>query len=297
MFTYVSPLVFVLFVTMLKEAYDDFQRMRRDRELNLTKYERVVQRNENAKDQSRRHAAAMHQKINSKDIKVGMIIKINNNQRMPADMLLLYTTEKSPSIFIRTDQLDGETDWKPRKALPWTQNFKNPQDFLATGGQVVAQPPTEAIYDFKGYFECPDTLEKLPLSLENTLWQNTVLASQGYIYGLVLYTGSETRPNMSTQKPRSKAGSLDHEINFLSKILFLMMMILSLVIIAMDGFMGAWGYKYFRCILLLCAIIPISMRLNLDFAKLFYSYKISTDKLIKDTVARSSTIAEELGRI
>lgn len=83
----------------------------------------------------------------------------------------------------------------------------------------------------------------------------------------------------------------------MSKILFFLMILLSLMIVAMDGFYGAWGYKYFRCVLLLCSIIPISMRLNLDFAKMFYAYNISTDKRIKDTVARTSTIAEELGRI
>lgn len=31
------------------------------------------------------------------------------------DMLLLRTTEKSGGSFIRTDQLDGETDWKLRR--------------------------------------------------------------------------------------------------------------------------------------------------------------------------------------
>jgi len=36
-------------------------------------------------------------------------------------MLLLYTTEKNGSVFIRTDQLDGETDWKLRKAVTFTQ--------------------------------------------------------------------------------------------------------------------------------------------------------------------------------
>ena len=41
---------------------------------------------------------------------------------MPADLILLQTTEKSGTIFIRTDQLDGETDWKLRKAISITQN-------------------------------------------------------------------------------------------------------------------------------------------------------------------------------
>ena len=38
------------------------------------------------------------------------------NQRVPADLILLRTTEKSGTCFVRTDQLDGETDWKLRVA-------------------------------------------------------------------------------------------------------------------------------------------------------------------------------------
>lgn len=56
----------------------------------------------------------------SASLKVGDIIKVHQNERIPADMVLLYTTEKSGSVFIRTDQLDGETDWKLRKAVSMT---------------------------------------------------------------------------------------------------------------------------------------------------------------------------------
>ena len=67
--------------------------------------------------------------------------------------------------------------------------------------------------------------------------------------------------------------------------------------IAADGFYGEWYFKLFRVILLLCAIIPISMRVNLDLAKLYYKYKIESDEAIEGTIARNSTIPEELGRI
>ena len=90
---------------------------------------------------------------------------------------------------------------------------------------------------------------------------------------------------------------MDWDINQLAKILFFVMLVISLLIIFMDGFQGSWYFKYFRCVLLLCSIIPISMRINLDFAKLYYSYNINTDSAIKGTVARNSTIPEELGRI
>ena len=43
--------------------------------------------------------------------------------------------------------------------------------------------------------------------------------------------------------------------------------------------------------------LPFSLRINLDMAKLVYSWFISRDKNIPDTVVRTSTIPEELGRI
>ena len=39
------------------------------------------------------------------------------------------------------------------------------------------------------------------------------------------------------------------------------------------------------------------MRVNLDFAKLIYCFKINKDEDIEGTIARNSTIPEELGRI
>ena len=39
------------------------------------------------------------------------------------------------------------------------------------------------------------------------------------------------------------------------------------------------------------------MRVNLDFAKLIYSYRLSLDKQIEGTIPRNSNIPEELGRI
>ena len=92
-------------------------------------------------------------------------------------------------------------------------------------------------------------------------------------------------------------GRLDEEVNWLAKVLFTMMFLMSLAIIACEGFAGEWYFKLFRIVLLLCAIIPISMRINLDFAKLFYKYSIEIDDEIDGTIVRNSTIPEELGRI
>jgi phospholipid-translocating ATPase len=56
-----------------------------------------------------------------------------------------------------------------------------------------------------------------PLSAENVLWSNTVLAA-GSAVGFVVYTGTETRAVMNTSHPETKVGLLDLQINNLAKV-------------------------------------------------------------------------------
>lgn len=56
-----------------------------------------------------------------------------------------------------------------------------------------------------------------PLTAENVLWSNTVLAA-GSAVGFVIYTGLETRAVMNTSHPETKVGLLDLEINKLAKV-------------------------------------------------------------------------------
>lgn len=85
---------------------------------------------------------------------------------------------------------------------------------------------------------------------------------------------------MNSKLPVSKVSLLDKEINNLSKILFVLMLILSLAIVILNGFHGDWIMFYFRVVLLLSSIIPISLRVNLDLAKMWYSYCINRDEEI-----------------
>lgn len=73
--------------------------------------------------------------------------------------------------------------------------------------------------------------------------------------------------------------------------------LLSLVMVALKGFHGPWYRYLFRFILLFSYIIPISLRVNIDMAKTVYSWFIQHDKEIPNTLVRSSTMSEEMGRI
>ena len=55
------------------------------------------------------------------------------------------------------------------------------------------------------------------LSIDNTLWANTVIAS-GRALGVVIYTGKETRSVMNNNKPRYKMGVFDKELNTIVKV-------------------------------------------------------------------------------
>ena len=114
---------------------------------------------------------------------------------------------------------------------------------------------------------------------------------------MVTFTGKETRSSMNAREPSTKIGKLDMEVNRLSKFLFFFMVCISLGIVALDEFKGAWIIKFFRFILILSYIIPISLRVNLDMAKIYYAYCIYKDKEMEGTIPRNSTIPEELGRV
>ncbi|KAJ1768277.1 putative aminophospholipid-translocase [Coemansia sp. RSA 1813] len=291
LFTYVGPLVFVLAVTMAKEWHDDHARKKRDKEANSQRYTRVT--------------ADGPIVVPSAKIRVGDFVLIEKNQRVPADMLLLRTTESSGACFVRTDQLDGETDWKLRIAVPPTQKLHDNMDLFALHGSVYADAPHKDIYDFVGTLTIDsglpsvdsDTLPvTVPLGAENTLWANTTLAS-GSAVGYVIYTGRDTRAAMNTGHAKTKVGILDSEVNRLSKILFVVTLALSLAMVALDGFKAVWYITLFRFLILLSSIIPISLRVNLDMGKSFYSMTIERDSEIPGSVVRNSMIPEELGRI
>lgn len=83
----------------------------------------------------------------------------------------------------------------------------------------------------------------------------------------------------------------------MSKVLFGLLVLLSFIMTALMGFKGLWYIYFFRFLLLFSSIIPISLRVNLDLGKTVYAVSMMKDEQIPNTIVRSSTIPEELGRI
>jgi hypothetical protein len=128
---------------MGKEAYDDYQRNLRDREANSARI-LVLSSSSFASpsdDDELSHSLLdghlpPTRPVPSSSIRVGDLVVLEKNQRVPADLILLRTSESSGTCFIRTDQLDGETDWKLRVAVPATQKLPSDQELLNLDAEI-----------------------------------------------------------------------------------------------------------------------------------------------------------------
>ncbi|KAB5545650.1 phospholipid-translocating P-type ATPase [Coniochaeta sp. 2T2.1] len=221
----------------------------------------------------------------------------------------------SGETFIRTDQLDGETDWKLRLASSLSQNMALEElvRLRVTGGKpdrkvnefvgTVEMLPSrqDAVAGSSSVADNGDLSTSAPLSIDNTAWANTVIASQATTITVIVYTGPQTRSALSTAPSRSKTGLLEYEINSLTKILCFLTLALSIILVALEGFGNTegnvWYVKIMRFLVLFSTIVPISLRVNLDLGKSVYSWFIQRDPGMPGAVVRTSTIPEDLGRI
>ena len=140
LYTYWGPLCFVLTVTICREAVDDFRRYKRDKEVNGQKYYRLVRGSDTPES------------VPSSKLRVGDMVIVEKGQRVPADLVLLRTTEKSGACFVRTDQLDGETDWKLRLAVPATQKLECDAQLFDIKAGLYVEKPQKDIHGFIGTF-------------------------------------------------------------------------------------------------------------------------------------------------
>ena len=81
-YTYWGPLMFVTFVTMCREGFDDFSRYRRDKEVNSSKYSKLTSRGTVA--------------VASSDIKVRFMDQFNTFN--PPMYITMYETTKRSFI-------------------------------------------------------------------------------------------------------------------------------------------------------------------------------------------------------
>lgn len=110
-------------------------------------------------------------------VQVGDIIRLEAGDAIPADLLLLHTSDPSGVAFVDTSNLDGETNLKARSLFYERPDLGSsapppfaPARFLKA---VQCDQPSVKIYSFNGFIEHEN--HRVVLSAENLLLRDCIL--------------------------------------------------------------------------------------------------------------------------
>ncbi|KAF9160901.1 hypothetical protein DFQ26_005061 [Actinomortierella ambigua] len=272
----------------------------------------------------------MFQKIKWKDVAVGNIVRVDQNDWVPADLILLYSAGHEGSCYIETAALDGETNLKQRQALKVTNDMiHSPEDLVQLRGCANTEQPNQDLYNFDGYMDVDqstplptgETATRHALSISQILLRGTILRNTPYVYGLVVFSGEDTKIRQNSSKNiRTKAPSMQRLINKVIIIIFSIVLILSAVCTVLSKVWKgrnerrgrhAWYLTegqdmasiFFGYIVLFNTMIPISLYVTMELVKLVQAYFIQQDIEMYDPISntpaesRTTVINEELGQV
>ncbi|KAL7747076.1 hypothetical protein RI367_007572 [Sorochytrium milnesiophthora] len=200
----IAPLSFVLFFSALKEIAEDLHRHKNDREVNL------------------RHVDVLSGSVWVKklwrDVQVGDVVWVLDKQSFPADLALLASSEPDGICYIETANLDGETNLKIRQARHETAHYTSASKVADMSGCIESEQPNSSLYTYDGTLKfcsksAPGPTEVVPLDPKQILLRGARLRNTGWIYGIVVFTGHETKLMRNTSAAPIKTTSIERATN------------------------------------------------------------------------------------
>ncbi len=319
--TAIFPLIFVLFVSMLRELIEDLARMKYDNINN--KMNVFIFKNKK------------FQKFQSSQINVGDILLIKDNNEIPCDIIIFDTNINEGVCYVETSSLDGEKNLKNKSNNNIYGLFcdKNPTKFkeilnknfeLNISGHGQSDFPNNILNKCDGYLKIiiNENLVEFPFNINNILLKGSILKNSGWVIGMALYTGSNNKIILNSKLPRIKLSKIEKKMNkFLIGIFIFQMLLCSSSSILFKFYYHQHKIFYDRFItlkysinvesvlvfftyfLLLNTYIPISLIVTLEIVKLFLSFFINWDinmfSFVKQKFAKAKSISilEELGNV
>ena len=147
-----------------------------------------------------------------KKITLGQIVKVTQNTEIPADLLVIKSSNENGFCYLQTSNLDGETNLKPREAINYLQNSIHSEDDLEIYGTIEIDNPNKNIYCINGCIN-QDNKDKIYFDISNCILRGGILKNVKYVYGIVIYTGKETKIMENIKKGKQKLSSLDKLLN------------------------------------------------------------------------------------
>ncbi|XP_014280434.1 probable phospholipid-transporting ATPase IA isoform X2 [Halyomorpha halys] len=305
-FTTLVPLIFILLVSAAKEIIEDYKRHRADGETNKREIE--VLRDGN------------WEWVQWQSIVVGDIVKVHNNNFFPADLIVLASSEPQGMCYIETMNLDGETNLKIRQSLADTCHLLDTTALNNLYATIECELPNKLVYEFNGTLK-EQGKPALALGPERVLLRGAMLRNTSWVFGVVIYTGHETKLLMNSTRAPLKRSTVDRITNHQVLMLFFLLILLCIIsalcnelwtrqhskkhwYIALSGHIGKnFAYNLLTFIILYNNLIPISLQVTLEVVRFVQAIFINMDVDMyheeSDTpaMARTSNLNEELGMV
>uniref|UniRef100_A0A8C3MV54 Phospholipid-transporting ATPase n=1 Tax=Geospiza parvula TaxID=87175 RepID=A0A8C3MV54_GEOPR len=307
------PICAIMAITAIKDAWEDFRRYKLDKEINhMGCY--IYSREEHA-----------YVEKCWKDVRVGDFVQLQCNEIVPADILLLHSSDQNGICHLETANLDGETNLKQRRVVMGFSSQDavfEPEFFQNT---IICEMPNNDLNKFKGYMEQPNH-EQVGLNIENLLLRGCTIRNTEAAVGIVIYAGHETKAMLNNSGPRYKRSRIEQRMN--RDIFSCVGLLFVMCLVGAVGH-GIWTgkfwehppydvpdwngnfvapvlagfYMFLTMIILLQILIPISLYVSIELVKLGQVFLIHNDIDLYDEEAdlpiqcRALTITEDLGQI
>ncbi|KAL6130227.1 hypothetical protein ACLB2K_068608 [Fragaria x ananassa] len=314
----VLPLAFVLLVTAVKDAYEDYRRHRSDR----------IENNRLASVFVNNH----FQFKKWKDVQVGEIIRIEANEGIPCDMVLLSTSDPTGVAYVQTINLDGESNLKTRYAKQETLSKLPEKDRIT--GLIKCEKPNRNIYGFQAFMEIDG--KRLSLGPSNIVLRGCELKNTHWALGVAVYAGRETKVMLNSSGAPSKRSRLETRMNYEIITLSLFLVVLcSIVSLCAAVWLKrendnledilfyrkkdysedkvknykyyGWGleivFTFLMSIIVFQVMIPISLYISMELVRVGQAYFMIRDSHMYDEASnarfqcRALNINEDLGQI
>ncbi|KDO21212.1 hypothetical protein SPRG_21329 [Saprolegnia parasitica CBS 223.65] len=315
-YTTAGPLLIVLIVSMVKQGLEDKKRHEADAVQNSRQCQVVT-------------AGGNLVSKHWQDVLVGDILFLKDKDEMPADVLILATSEEEGRCFVETCNLDGETNLKRRTALEPiakligfrslndpvldpTSHMKSCMDIAAT---IEYEQPNNRLYNFTGRIQAKKLNEPVPIGPNNIVLRGCSLRSCNYIFGIVLFAGKESKLMQNARATPSKQSNVYRMVNRCIVLIFFTQLVLCIICAVafnawVDHYQGIVWYlpfisheysAFFTFLILYNNLVPISLYVSLDMVKVAQAKNISSDPEMCHegfhAIARTSDLNEDLGQI
>uniref|UniRef100_UPI0037E82712 phospholipid-transporting ATPase VA n=1 Tax=Semicossyphus pulcher TaxID=241346 RepID=UPI0037E82712 len=309
-----APVVFILSVTAIKDLWEDYRRHRSDKEINhmdCLVYSRA----------ERRYVEKYW-----KEVRVGDFIRLRCNEILPADVLLLSTSDPDRLCHIETATLDGETNLKQRQVVRSFFDLDCDFDPSKYNSIIECEKPNNDLNRFRGYI-IHRSGRRDALYKENLLLRGCTIRNTEEAVGIVIYAGHETKAMLNNNGPRYKRSKLERQMNV--DVFWCVIILLVMCLFAAVGH-GLWMFQYgdkrpvfdvlspegtdlspimsaiylfLTLIIVFQVLIPISLFVSIEIVKICQVYFIHQDMELYDEETdshlqcRALNITEDLGQM